>query len=254
MHRPCLVLFSFLFASACTPKPADTQGDDDGSSGETGGGGVTTGGGAEETSAGATTTTSPPTTGVSDGATEVPPDPSDTGETMTTATVTTANPTDDPPDPLPAACTAICQTLAECGLNPDPETCNEECEGDAEPGSECAGLLAMQWLCAAELTCDELEKLMNEESTACADEFAATAAACGGDECTGFAGGGEGSCSVGRSCDGLVQEFSCEGDTCTCIENDVPGKTCPNMDLCAGEPDFQVLEATAQECCGWDWS
>jgi hypothetical protein len=88
----------------------------------------------------------------------------------------------------------------------------------------------------------------------CADEVAAVDEVCGGDDCAGFGGGGEGFCSVGLTCEGVAQEYRCEGDTCTCIENDVSGKTCPNMDLCTAEPDVALLEAAAQDCCGWDWS
>jgi hypothetical protein len=254
-----LALIGLLaLAPACTPKPADTEGDD-GSSGATGTG---TGGsgGAEETSA--TSPTSGGTTGsASDGQSEsgVTEDPTATTATVTTANPTTMNPTmdptSDPGDPLSAACEKLCDALADCGLAPPGKECIEGCVGDEEPGSECAALLAELWECVAPLPCDELEKFLEDAPAVCLDQVEAYDSQCAASVCGMFAGGGPDSCSVGLSCDGLEQEYRCEGEFCTCIENEVPGMMCPNKDFCTGqEPNFGEMEAAAQACCGWDWS
>jgi hypothetical protein len=256
MRLPSLVLISALaLLAACTPKPADTESD----TGDTGDTGTTASGGAEETSATApTTTTAEPGTASQStqdatGGTTGDPDPT----TATTATVTTANPTDEPPETLPGACEVLCNVLVECGQGPPGPDCIEGCIGEEEPGTECAMLLADLWLCVADLTCEQLEQFMETETEFCLAEIEAHDSTCGDGGCGMFAGGGSGSCSVGLSCEGLEQEYRCEGDTCTCIENEVPGVTCPNPGLCGedeGEPDFGGLESAAQMCCGWDWS
>jgi hypothetical protein len=253
-----LVASLSILVAACTPKPADT---DSSESGETAG---TTGtGGAEVTSATAPTTTTATTSGASDSATggTTTADPT----TATTATVTTANPTtadptadptDGPEGPLLAACEALCKNLSMCGLSPDDRQCVPECLGEDEPGSECAKLATQLWSCASALSCEELQGLLDgDDSTACKTEKEAYDATCSDGVCGVGVGGGPDACSISLACPGLEQEYLCEVDTCTCVENSVPGETCPNPGLCGeDEPDFLALEEAAQACCGWDWS
>lgn len=261
MRLSSLVLTSSLvLLAACTPKPADTESD----TGDTGDTGTTATGGAEETSATAPTTTtvdpgtaSQSTQDATEGTTGDPDPTTATTATVTTANPTTADPTDDPPGGLPGACQTLCDVLGECGLAPPGQECIDGCISEEEPGTECAMLLADLWTCVAGLNCEQLKQFLETETDFCIAEIKAHDSACGDGGCSMFAGGGPDSCSVGLSCEGLDQEYRCEGDTCTCVENDVPGTTCPNPDLCGGangEPDFKGLEDAAQACCGWDWS
>jgi hypothetical protein len=48
------------------------------------------------------------------------------------------------------------------------------------------------------------------------------------------------------------QELRCEGDTCTCIEDGVPGQTCAKEEQCANFPP-SMAEVHAKQCCQWQW-
>lgn len=235
---------------ACTPKTDDTGG-------ETGGGttGSSTGdgGSVSHTSATAPTTGEASLTG-------------ETGETGVTATAptsasdtdaTTADPTEATTDPtgetgdVPAACEAMCTKMDDCFEMPEQphDECVSDCVG-AFAGPECPAAAAAFWQCVAGLTCEELLVFIDEGPTdKCVEELGAVDTVCSECAIIGSGDGGD-SCSLGRECDGL-EEYVCEGDTCTCTEDGVPGTTCPSRGFCAA--DFDAQAEAAQDCCGWDW-
>lgn len=199
--------------------------------------------------------------------------PASTGPdgTTTTTTTTTTSETTEATGPAPittsatdgetggeglkAACVSMCMHLDMCSrgsVGPIHE-CVAQCSGVAEEPSPCAAALALQWNCVAGLACEEALKFIDgPEPTSCLEELGNADLACGGEECNGEIGGDEVTCSRVRDCGDGEQEYNCDGDTCTCLQDGVAGKQCPAGDFCSQGPD-EVLQTVAT-CCGWDWS
>jgi len=57
---------------------------------------------------------------------------------------------------------------------------------------------------------------------------------------------------VSRECDGTVEDFQCDGETCTCVVDGEAGEGCEDVGVCALDLEGQIV--AAQSCCGWDWS
>lgn len=239
-------LFALLLA--CTPKENDTQ---DGSSSEGG-----TSGGLEGSASSATMPTSgtPPTSSASEGTGGGSDGMSETSEppaTATSATTDETSTTDDPGEEVPAACEAMCARVDECIAEP-PQThdeCVEFCVGSFG-GPMCDPAAAAFWNCVAMMSCEELMEFQEEGPTdVCVAELGAVDMVC--DECGFFGMGGGGTCSIGREC-GVVQEYVCDGEACSCLEDGVTIKMCPDDGVC---DLLEVLDQAkaAEACCGWDW-
>jgi hypothetical protein len=189
-----------------------------------------------------------------------------TGDTMGGETTTTANPTSatsgpdtegttgEPPPELGAACQAACEKFFDCELAPVPsiEECVAGCIDSLGMGPECLPATITFDQCLATMTCDELQIAFDSEKFGpCQDEFDASQQACV--TCEGFGSGGNGGCSIGQACpDQPTQEYSCMGDTCTCLVDDQPQSECMAPEgIC--DADFDAQAAAAFECCGFEF-
>ncbi|MBZ5708689.1 hypothetical protein [Nannocystis pusilla] len=227
MRSFSLACFAFLLL-ACPSKSSETDSD-------TGGATETGTGTSDGTAPTSTTTTSTTASSVTEGA-----------DTTTVPTPTTG----EPLEPLPAACEKLCAAMDACGFGGGPQ-CAEQCVEDEAPASECEGRLADLWNCVAELSCADLEHQVMVEPHMCTAEVEAYDQ-CNIPDCAIQSNGDAESCFIKRDCEGVVQELRCEGDTCTCLEDEVPGKTCPSKDICASIPP-STPEVDAKQCCEWDW-
>lgn len=213
-----------------------TAGDDTGATPTTGGDGhSSTGGGATE-SAGSATTEPPGTT------TEGP-------DTETAGTETGGG------SAIEMACAKACAHIFECDKNlpGTPGDCNMGCVA-SWGGPECGDVGVAFIDCLTAMSCPELVAyLEKDEPGVCAEEAEAAEAVCVAGTCDmTFGTDGGMMCSIGRDCGDGVQDFECDGTTCTCVEDGVPGEACEDEGVCAMDPDAQA--AVAQACCGWDWS
>lgn len=250
---------------ACTPKPADTEGESGSSVGETDGAEATS---ATETSP--TTSAGPATAGptsadpTSAGPTTASPtslssaDGSADGTATEPATSTgTSTDTDEPGGGLPGACAAVCMHWDACapGSAGPVEQCIAECQAGVGELSPCAMATATQWSCVAGLSCEEALKFVQGpgEPTSCLAEVDAVAEICFDPGCGGEISGGGDFCELEQDCEGLVQNFRCDTETglCTCTENGVAGKECPEDGFCSLGSAEQ--RAAVNACCGWEW-
>lgn len=251
--RPRVAGLTALLLTACPPGKPDETGTEGESSGESSGESTA---GMSTTSGGATTGDTPTTDAMSDGT--MGGGESTGGQSTATSTTTTSGETttgDEPPPPeLVAACTAACETFFECIMPapfPDMATCIEGCTEAAEGGSaECVAASVAFDNCIAGLDCPAFnDAVMNEDFGECADEFEASETMC--QSCEGFAGVGEDGCSLGQTCpDAPTIEIRCEGDTCSCLEDNVPQAECAANGVCAA--DMAALQQLAAECCGFE--
>lgn len=152
---------------------------------------------------------------------------------------------------LPGACQAFCERFPAC--LPDEayplDVCVQQCLQSYQGVCEDAASTFLE--CAAILTCDEFNELVNNGSpTVCIDERVALEDLCG-PGCLMSGLGGPDGCSLGRTCGDQTQDYQCIGGTCTCVENDVPGAACPAAGFC-GLGDAAQRQAV-NDCCGWDW-
>lgn len=243
-----------LLLTACPPKEGETGTDSDASSG-----GST--GGVSTTSAGPTTDDTPTTGGTMDGTAGGTMGETKGGTTADTATSamgetegnTTVDTDGEVPQELLDACDAACDKFLECIMPPpfpDKSVCVQGCTDAGNGDAMCVAAAVAFDNCLAGLNCMQFETAVETEDFGpCNDEFAANEMACEG--CESFAGVGEGGCSLGTSCPGEpIREISCEGDTCTCLEDDVETGSCPANGVCEG-PDG-ALRMLAAECCGFD--
>lgn len=231
-----------LLMTACPDKSSETDSDSQGTGSGTGGSSTTavdptTGGG---TDAGATDG------GMTGGMSETTAQPGSTTE-PTTGGVDADTMT---------ACMAACGHILECvqGLPGTIEDCMAGCL-EEYGGPECgqAGLDFLQ--CLVEMNCTQLQAYVDDDQPGmCAGAAEAADAVCGGSSvCSMGSGAGMGECSVSRECDGSVEEFRCNGETCTCVIDGTPGEeSCPDQGVCEMDIDGQI--AAAEACCGWVWS
>ena len=68
----------------------------------------------------------------------------------------------------------------------------------------------------------------------------------------GEIGGDMQTCMLEQECGNGKQQYDCDVEQCTCIQDDVPGKQCPSNDFCSSSHEEQRAAITA--CCGWDWA
>jgi len=161
------------------------------------------------------------------------------------------------PPELQGACVAACDKFYECipmPPFPDEATCAAECAGSLGEGEGCLEATVAFNLCVGEFTCDELDTaLADEEFGPCADEFETMNTSCVASLCEGFgSSNGADDCSIGQMCEGSpTEEFHCEGDTCTCLVDDVADSECDApANFC--ELDFADQAAAAFDCCGFE--
>ncbi len=223
-------------ALACGPKPGDTNDDATASSeGE------------------AVASSDVPTTDVS---TDSASDPSAaTVTTTTTAGTSATTATTTPPDDLPDACTAYCERFLEClpDLAEPLAECVLKCQASVLDTPECTTTYSAVLGCAAALSCDGFtEFILSDAPTVCVDEFVTFLELCDGPGCTLEGSGGGDGCSLGRDCGDTKQDYQCMAGTCTCVENGVPGESCPAEGFCGLDEVTQV--ETVGTCCGWDWT
>lgn len=196
-----------------------------------------------------------------DGSTDTASTSATEGGVTTTTEGTTAVDTDTegdtgvvPPE-LQGSCMAACDKFFECNPQPpfpDKETCAAECAGSLGEGEGCLDATVAFNNCVGEFTCEELATaLAEEEFGPCADEFDAMNGSCTASLCESFGGNnGADECSIGQVCEGVTEEFRCEGDACTCLVDGVAQGEC---DAPAGfcELEFAEQAAAAFECCGF---
>lgn len=257
MHfRRALLLIALLLA--CTPKSADTNGDAGSSSAATEGAGTTSATGSTPTTSATTTGDDPTTAGPTSPAT-IPTSADDTaGSSSASASTDTGDETGGHPGGLPGACMAVCMHWDTCkpGSAGPVDECVKNCTAGVEIPSPCAMASADLANCVAALPCEEALKYVEdgEPPTSCPEEQQAADMICEGPpECGGEITGGGDFCEFEQECDGLKQNIRCELDSglCTCTENDVVVKDCPEAGFCALDHDAQF--AAVEACCGWTW-
>jgi hypothetical protein len=241
-----------LLLTACPGKPDET-GTDGESSGDSTAGMSTTSGGA--TTGESPTTSGAMSDGTMGGGMTTGGQSTAVSTTTTSGDTTTAGTTgDEPPPELVDACTAACETFFECIMPPpfpNMEECIAGCTEAADGGTpECVAASVAFDVCIAGLDCPEFnDAVMNEDFGECADEFEASETMCV--TCESFAGVGPDGCSLGQICPDMPMiEISCEGDTCTCLVDDVPQDECAANGVCA--EDMAALQQLAAECCGFE--
>lgn len=243
-----------LLVLACTPKPADTEGDPGSTGAATDG--------AEVTSATQTDPTSPssPTidpTPTSTTATTAPP-----SQTASSSPDGTTGPDDTATDTsdetggggLPGACLDVCTRWDACapGSAGPIDECVADC-ADVE-GAEpmCVAGMDALWSCVAGLPCEEALKFLNGAPSSCLEEAGAAEEACQGEECGGEIGGDMETCELMQECGMGTQDIACDATTCTCTQDDVVIKQCESDGFCA--LGFEEQRAAVLACCGWDWT
>jgi hypothetical protein len=255
--RPFTII---LLLAACAPKPSTTDSDAGSSSSATDGASVTS-----DTSS--SSATSSVTSTVTDTAPTSDPGPTTSGASATTVPATaSSSPTDTdvgsasatetggPSGGLPGACSAVCAHWDMCspGSVGSLADCKAGCIDGFEDPPECTAAITVQWECVADLPCDEALKFLDGDPTSCLSELAVTDEACGFDEpCGGEIGGDMQTCMLEQECGNGKQQYDCDVEQCTCIQDDVPGKQCPSNDFCSSSHEEQIAALTA--CCGWDW-
>lgn len=253
-----------LLLTACEGKPGDTDGATETSPGTTSTGTTSEGpttGTADTTDTdtggtmGGTSTTSPttgePGTSTMGGQTTADETTTSPGTITDTGTGTTGGPTDED---LAEACLAACEKFFACIDNPpfpNVEACMNDCGMAAGEEPACVDAYTALNNCVAGLDCPQFEDaFVNEEFGPCTDEFEALGGAC--PVCEGFGGGGPDGCSIGQQCsNGPLQEYSCEGDTCTCLVDGQAQGSCAADGFCALE--FEAQAEAANSCCGFEF-
>lgn len=241
---------AFVLLTGCPDKEEQTASDSDTAA-------VTDGGtGGNSTTSGATDT---PTT-TQDGGTMGGTGGMTTGEVMTGGQTdpTAGQTTDGPMGDVTPSCEAACDKIFSCPdvmtPYPDKASCVAGC-ADSVEGADAACVdanIAMN-TCILDYTCAELDDAFNNGNLGkCEAQAAAAEEACAGSVCEGFGGIGENGCSIGKSCpEEPTEEYSCEGDTCTCLVDGVSnGTTCPASGFCDLDYDAQVQAAF--DCCGFE--
>ena len=257
------VLASFTLLLACTPKPADTDGESSSSFADTDGAEATSVTAATAATAGPTTSgtaTTPTTeadtassgTGDTHGGSTTSPGAT-TGIPSTTGFEPSTSTGGDTEGGLPGACGAVCAHWDMCapGTVGPVEQCTASCSNGSQEPSGCAEAMTIKLNCVAGLSCEEALKFFDGEPTSCLEEANAADRACIDLGCGGEVGGGMETCELQQDCEGEKQQYVCDGDTCTCIENDVPAQTCASEGFCALD-SLEQREAIAA-CCGWEW-
>ena len=246
---------------ACTPKEAETGGDETSSGALTDGPGVSSATGTETDPTTTTTTTT-----ASMGTTVSTSEGSTSGDVSTTVQTASSGAEGTPgtSDPittttgdteggsLAEACAALCMHLDQCkpGVVGPVDQCIAGC--DVETGTpSCIAAIADQWACVAGLSCEEALKFIEASPESCLAEVGATDQACMDEGCSGEVGGGGTTCEFQQQCMGPKQTITCDGDMCTCIENGLPKNDCPADGLC--ELGQEEKQAAINTCCGWDW-
>lgn len=259
-YRAASLAAAVLLLSGCPDKEEVTATD-------SGSGSVTDGGtgGMSTTSAtdgtGSTSSDNPTgggTMGGTEGGLSTSGDPQTSGVPDTTTAGTTGGVVDPA---VEASCESACDKFFACpGLPPvypDKASCVADCVGSVDGGADQACIDANVAFneCIGSFTCEELTTaLMNEDLGKCADAQAAVDMVCVSNTCEGFGSvGGDNICSVGQTCPNMpMQEYSCDGDTCTCLVDGAPnGTTCPANGFCALDTAGQ--NQAANDCCGFQF-
>ena len=179
---------------------------------------------------------------------------STSGEPGTTSSGTTGGVVDPA---LQSSCEAICDQFFTCPgfppVFPDQASCVADCVSSVDGGDPaCVDATVALNECAAGMTCQELiDALMSENLGKCQPAQDAADMACAGNTCEGFGGVGPNGCSIGQACPNMpMVEYSCEGDTCTCLVDGVSnGTTCPANGFCDLDDPGQIQ--AANDCCGF---
>ena len=260
MHfRRALVTAALLLA--CSPKPADTDGDAGSSTAVTEGAEATSATNTAPTTSAGTTSDEATTTGPSTPPASVPTSAEDTASITSSSAsgeAGTGDETGGPTGGLPTACMTVCMHWDTCepGSAGPVDECTANCLAGVEVPSPCAMASAALADCIAELPCAEALKFIKdgEPPTACGEEQKTAEAICEGPPgCGGEITGGGDFCELEQDCDGLKQNIACDLDSglCTCTENDVPIADCPEAGFCALDREAQT--AVIASCCGWKW-
>ncbi len=188
------------------------------------------------------TSLSTETTGQTGGAT--------TEGTTEGTTDTTEGTTGEGPS-LEEACLAGCKNTEGCVPNPFPdfESCLWFCNRDDGSSSACTQGLIDYQLCVSQMTCAEYGDSLMGEPNPCNELGQAIGELC--DICPLSILSGD-SCAMARACEGQAKiEYSCAGDTCTCLVDDEPQAECPARGVCSS--DFGAQAAAAEACCGFEF-
>lgn len=248
-----------LLLSGC-PDKEDLTATDSASGSVTDGGTGTTGAtdGATTGSSGETPTTGDGgTMGGTQGGMSTSGEPQTTGVVPDTTTAGTTGGVVDPE--LEASCAALCDKFFECPgfppLFPDKPSCVASCVESVEGGDQaCIDATVTFQECVGAFSCPELlDAFDNDNLGECQAAADAADAACVSNVCEGFGGVGPNGCSIGQSCPNMpMQEYSCEGDTCTCLLDGLPtGVTCPAQGFC--DLDTAGQNQAAFDCCGFEF-
>ena len=236
-----------LLLAACVDKSSET--DSDGPSTGTGSGtdGMSSATAVEPTTGGSADAGTTGTGGMS--GTTVEP-----GSTTVEPGTTTVSETGGDAE-LEGLCTEVCEHIIECvpDLPGSVEDCRAGCLdqwGTPECGQ--AGIDLLQ--CMDAMNCMQLQAYIDDDEPGmCAAAAEAADAVCdGSSDCIMGASAGGTECAVSRECDGLAEEYQCDGATCTCVTNGEPGESCEDVGVCPLDLEEQI--AAGEACCGWDWS
>lgn len=201
-------------------------------------------------------TTGQPTTGGTMGGTTTG-DTTTAGTTEATTDTSAGSTTGVVPPELDASCMVACDKFFEC-VDPPPfpdiDSCKGECSAAPGDTAECLDAYVALNNCMGTLNCQQFNNaFMNEDFGPCTDEFDAMMMTCQGEVCEGFGGVGPDGCSIGQQCpEQPMEEYSCEGDTCTCLIDGQPtGMSCPAAGFC--DMQFDAQAAAAFACCGFEF-
>lgn len=152
-------------------------------------------------------------------------------------------------------CMAVCEHIFECvaDLPGTVADCHDGCVDEwGDPSCGQAGVALLE--CLLGMNCGQLAAFVEDDQAGVCGGAAEDAdAVCGGSSVCEMGGGAGGSkCSVSRECDGTVEDFQCDGETCTCVVDGEAGEGCEDVGVCALDLEGQIV--AAQSCCGWDWS
>ena len=238
MHarRICIFVLSF----ACSPKPGATEG---GTSDSTG---------ADATTASEPSTSSQTTTGAAP--TEAAPtEAAPTGSSSSASTGELETTTGTGQEDLPTACQAWCEHFIVClPEEAEPaEICLENCLSVYQGVSSCSEPAATMLVCLSAMTCEQVVAFWNADVLEpCFEQLSAAEMACG-PGCVMSLLAGPATCSIGRQCGAVLQDYRCEGSTCVCFEEEIEIGSCSSVGFCMKSPAAQAQAAS--DCCGWDW-
>lgn len=134
--------------------------------------------------------------------------------------------------------TAVCEKYYECGKITDLASCFEDCGlgEDITTTKECSALWADWHECIGTARCQELDDGLCATKKSAIEE--------GGCLCSGAGSPGEEMCYVESKCpDQPVRRIECTAESCTCLIDGEPVKTCPEGKCEDSKPNLNCCDS-----------